>query len=185
MIIKRAACLAFTAACLTGIATLPAAHAQTAYGYAPAAAQPAGDQGGNSVGLPGPNPGGPGLTPYSGGGSRTGTYGATQPYPAYPASPPAAGTSDTDVVTNGPQGAPPPNWSARRNVIESEHYDRLLESSRGFRQARMRKECGPITDPQLRQQCLDSFAEYEPAGASTTGVGSSTPSRHYRSNYGR
>jgi hypothetical protein len=52
--------------------------------------------------------------------------------------------------------------------------------------ARIRKECGPITDPQLRQQCLDSFAEYEPSGASTTGVGSSTSSRrHYQSNYGR
>ena len=69
MIIKRAACLAFTAACLTGIATLPAAHAQTAYGTGPAAAQPTGDPGGNSVGVPGPNPGGPGLTPYSGGAS--------------------------------------------------------------------------------------------------------------------
>src|SRR5438270_9378381 len=139
MIIKRTACLAFTAACLTGIATLPAAHAQSAYGYAPAAAQPAGDPGGNSVGLPGPNPGGPGLTRYSGG-ATMGTYGATQPYPAYPAPPPAAGTSYTDVVTNGPQGAPPPNWSSRRNVIESEHYTRLLEHNRAFREARMRKE---------------------------------------------
>src|SRR4051794_2556126 len=111
MIIKRTACLAFTAACLTGIATLPAAHAQTAYRTAPAT-QPAGDPGGNSVGLPGPNPGGPGLTSYSGGAPTAGTYGATQPYPTYPAAPSAAGTSDTDVVTNGPQGAPPPDWSA-------------------------------------------------------------------------
>ena len=61
MIIKRAACLAFTAACLTGIATLPAAHAQMAN------RPPGGDSGGNSMGLYGPNPGGPGLTPYSGG----------------------------------------------------------------------------------------------------------------------
>jgi hypothetical protein len=35
MIIKRTACLAFTAAWLTGIATLPAAHAQTALGPHP------------------------------------------------------------------------------------------------------------------------------------------------------
>ena len=181
MIIKRAACLAFTAACLTGIATLPAAHAQSAYGTAPAAAQPTGDPGGNSMGLAGPNPGGPGLTPYSGGGPTAGTYGATPPYPA----PSAAGTGNTDVVTNGPQGSPPPDWAARRNVIASEHYDRLLESNRGFRQARMRKECGPVTDPQLHQQCLDSFAQYEPAGAAT-GYGSSTSARHhYRSNAGR
>jgi hypothetical protein len=137
------------------------------------------------MGTPGPNPGGPGLTPYTGGAPTAGTYGATQPYAAYPAAPPAAGTGDTDVVTNGPQGSPPPDWSARRNVVASEHYDRLLESNRGFRQARMRKECGPVTDPQLHQQCLDSFAQYEPAGAAT-GYGSSTSARHhYRSNAGR
>ena len=34
---------------------------------APAWAQPANPSGGNAMGLPGPNPGGPGLTPYSGG----------------------------------------------------------------------------------------------------------------------
>jgi len=32
---------------------------------APVWAQPANPSGGNAVGLPGPNPGGPGLTPYS------------------------------------------------------------------------------------------------------------------------
>jgi hypothetical protein len=185
MLLKTATSLAFATACLSMVGTLPTAHAQTVYGTAPAAAQPTGDPGGNSLGLAGPNPGGPGLTPYSGGAPAAGTYGATQPYPAYPPAPSAAGPGDTDVVTNGPQGSPPSDWSARRNVIASEHYDRLLESNRGFRQARMRRECGPVTDPQLHQQCLDSFAEYEPSGASTTGVGSSTPSRHYRSNYGR
>jgi hypothetical protein len=44
--------------------------------------------------------------------------------------------------------------TARQNVVQSERYDRLLETNRAFRQARMRKECGPITDPQLHQQCL-------------------------------
>jgi hypothetical protein len=44
--------------------------------------------------------------------------------------------------------------TVRQNVIQSERYDRLLETNRAFRQARMRKECGPITDPQLHQQCL-------------------------------
>jgi hypothetical protein len=34
---------------------------------APAWAQPVNPSGGNAMGLPGPNPGGPGLTPYSGG----------------------------------------------------------------------------------------------------------------------
>jgi hypothetical protein len=53
-----------------------------------------------------------------------------------------------------------PSWSAQRNVAESEQYDRLLKGNPAFRQARMRKECGPITDPQLHQQCVDSFARY-------------------------
>ena len=39
----------------------------------------------------------------------------------------------------------------------------MLEISPGFRQARMRRECGPITDPQLRENCFASFAQYEPS----------------------
>ena len=76
------------------------------------------------------------------------------------------------VVTNGPQASRGDfgDWSARRNVIESAHYDRLLQTNMGFRQARMRKECGPITDPQLHDQCMASFDQYEP-----TMVGSSSP----------
>ena len=85
------------------------------------------------------------------------------------------------VVTNGPQASRGDfgDWSARRNVIESAHYDRLLQTNMGFRQARMRKECGPITDPQLRQDCLASFQQAEPF------MGSSTPRRNLRSDYGR
>jgi hypothetical protein len=87
---------------------------------------------------------------------------------------------DTQLVTNGPQATPGDfgDWSARRNVIESRHYDRLLESSMGFRQARMRKECGSIGDPQMHDQCMASFQQYEPAM-----VGSSMPPwrhRHHR-----
>ncbi len=92
------------------------------------------------------------------------------------------GPSGTEVVTNGPQtnqGDTSPSWSARRNVIESQRYDQLLESNRGFRQARMRKECGPITDPQLRQGCFASFNQDEPY------TGSSTSRRPYPSDYGR
>jgi hypothetical protein len=92
------------------------------------------------------------------------------------------GAPGTEVVTNGPQANPgdmSPSWSARRNVIESQHYDRLLESNRGFRQARMRKECGPITDAELRQQCLASFHQDEPY------TGSSTPRRQSRTDSGR
>ena len=89
----------------------------------------------------------------------------------------------TQLVTNGPQTDPgdtSSNWSARRNVVESQRYDKLLEGSRTFRQARERKECGPITDPQLRQSCLASFRQDEPY------AGSSTPRhRTYHSGSGR
>ena len=91
-------------------------------------------------------------------------------------------SESTTVVTNGPQTSPGDmsgGWSARRNVIQSRHYDRLLETNRGFRHARMRKECGPIGDPQLRADCFASFGQDEPF------VGSSTPRHHYRSDYGR
>src|ERR1044071_2428516 len=79
---------------------------------------------------------------------------------------------NNELVTNGPQASRGDfgDWSARRNVIESAHYDRLLQTSMGFRHARMRKECGPISDPQLHQQCMASFDQYEP-----TMVGSSLP----------
>src|ERR1700746_2143911 len=81
------------------------------------------------------------------------------------------------VVTNGPQTDPgdvSPSWSARQNVIESQRYERLLQTSPGFRQARMQKECGPITDPQLHADCIASFGQGE-------NVGSSTPPPTYRS----
>jgi len=77
----------------------------------------------------------------------------------------------SQLVTNGPQASRGDfgDWSARRNVIESAHYDRLLQTSWRFRTARMRKECGPISDPQLHSQCLASFDQFEP-----TMIGSST-----------
>jgi len=69
--------------------------------------------------------------------------------------------------------------SAQQNVVHSQRYDRMLETNRGFRKARMRKECGPITDPQLRADCLASFSQDEPF------VGSSTTRRSYGSGSGR
>ena len=89
--------------------------------------------------------------------------------------------ADPQVVTNGPQASRGDfgDWSARRNVIESAHYDQLLQSSWAFRQARMRKECGPINDPLLHDQCLASFDQYEPVM-----VGSSMPPARYRQGSG-
>jgi hypothetical protein len=49
------------------------------------------------------------------------------------------------------------NESAAQNVRESQQYEQLVCSNLAFRERRMREECGPITDPQLRQSCLASF----------------------------
>ncbi len=63
------------------------------------------------------------------------------------------------------------------NNAESARYDRMLETSPGFRQARMRRECGPITDPQLRENCFASFAQYEPStGSRNRTMARGTPS---------
>jgi hypothetical protein len=64
---------------------------------APAWAQPANPSGGNSMGMPGPNMGGPGLTPYSGG--------------APPAASPPASTS----------AMPPMHRQARAHHVASTH----------------------------------------------------------------
>lgn len=58
---------------------------------------------------------------------------------------------------NGPVESP------EQNNIRSAHYDRLLETSPGFRAYRERKECGPIRFMEnLRQDCFSSFDQYEP-----------------------
>jgi hypothetical protein len=149
MIIKSAAGRAFAGVCLTAITTFAGAHAQM--GTAP----------GSYWGPPGPpygyapSPYGPPPGAYGPYGPPSGTYAPRSQYV-----PPSAGTR---LITNGPQANPgdvSPSWSPRRNVAESEQYNRLLKGNPAFRQARMRKECGPITDQQLHQQCLDSFARY-------------------------
>jgi len=51
----------------------------------------------------------------------------------------------------------PGNESAAQNVRESQQYEQLVCSNPAFRERRMREECGPISDPQLHQNCLASF----------------------------
>ena len=157
MTIKTVAGVTFAAACVMLFAGTPGTKAQTS--YAPQTYQGR-------------------ASPDWSQGSAGSVSGTNAPQPS------GAGLGNTDEMTNGPQGSPP-DRAARQNVMQSERYDRLLESSRGFRQARMRRECGPITDQQLHQQCLDSFAQDEPVGASSTATGSSTSPRHDRSSYGR
>ena len=158
MMYKTTTSLAFAAACLTAIATMPA-DAQMAGTY-------------------GSTPGYNGPQSYQG--STSPNY-APQPNQGdMPSS--SAGTSGAGVVTNAPQanrGDMSSSRSARQNVNQSEHYDRTLETNRGFRQARMRKECGPISDPELRQSCLASFRQDEPR------MGSSSTGRSHRSESGR
>ena len=52
--------------------------------------------------------------------------------------------------------------SPEGNNYLSAVYDHLLQTHWGFRHYRMRKECRPITIPQLRAACLASFDQYEP-----------------------
>ena len=173
MIIKSARRSAVAAVCLTAIVTLSSAHAQMGGSTAPGSYWPP------------PGAYGPPSGPYAAPGpywSPPAPYAAPGPYwsPPAPYGPPpraygpAPGSyapqsqyvpprAGPQVITNGPQTSPgdvSPSWSPQRNVAESEHYDRLLKENPAFRQARIRKECGPITDPQLHQQCLDSFARY-------------------------
>jgi len=180
MTVKTATGVALAAACLMSFAAMPGAKAQTSYG-------PQTYQGnsypGSATGAYGSTTGNYAPQSYQGSSSPNwseGSAGSTQGNYA----PPGPTTGVTEVVSDQPQGSPPSNWSPPRNVLESERYDRLLESNRRFREARMRRECGPITDRQIHQQCLDSFAQYEPAAGNMPASGS-TPSRHYRSNSGR
>jgi hypothetical protein len=71
------------------------------------------------------------------------------------------------------QAAPIPNnyktyshgkWheTPAQNVRKSQSYDHLLTTNAAFRSSRVRKECGPIKDPALRNDCIGSFSIYEP-----------------------
>ena len=94
--------------------------------------------------------------------------------------PAGAQTSGETVMVTPPPRVDPGdlNWNPLANVKEAQQYDRLLRTNRAFRMARIQKECGPITDPQLRADCVASFNQYEPMVASTA-------PRHYQDHYGR
>ena len=81
-----------------------------------------------------------------------------------------AQTAAETVVVSPPLRVDPGdlNWNPQRNLTEAQQYDRLLETNPRFRMARIQKECGPITDPQLREDCIRSFDIYEPMVASAS-----------------
>jgi hypothetical protein len=56
----------------------------------------------------------------------------------------------------------PRDQSAPENVRQSQQYEQALHANPAFRAKRMQQECGPITDPQLHQQCVASFGGGEP-----------------------
>ena len=75
------------------------------------------------------------------------------------------------LVATSVQAAPTPSkayphgkWheTPAQNVWKSQRYDYLLSSNAAFRSSRVRKECGPIKDPALRNDCVGSFSAYEP-----------------------
>jgi hypothetical protein len=76
--------------------------------------------------------------------------------------PAQAHTSGVVVVTNGPQidpGDRSGSWSAQQNVRDSERYEAVVHANGSFRANRIRKECGPINDPQLHANCVASFGK--------------------------
>ena len=69
---------------------------------------------------------------------------------------------EVDFYSDAPKvesGDNPANWSAHQNVAESRRYEQLVHTSPAFRQARIRKECGGINEPEAYQQCVASFNE--------------------------
>jgi hypothetical protein len=62
--------------------------------------------------------------------------------------------------------ASPPHWKRQetpaQNVWKSQQYDYLVSTNAAYRSSRVRKECGPIKDPDLRSSCVASFGAYEP-----------------------
>jgi hypothetical protein len=87
--------------------------------------------GGNAVGVPGPNPGGPGLTPYATGPGQAPPYYAPPPAQMAPAAAPPASTYESS--------APPASYSSQRrrgratassadisaNQLNRQEFDRL------------------------------------------------------------
>jgi ABC-type transport system substrate-binding protein len=83
-----------------------------------------------------------------------------QPGPMMPPPIQAGPPERVDLYSNAPQVEPgdnPANWSVRQNVVDSDRYERLIQTNPAFRDARIRKECGSINEPELYQQCVATF----------------------------
>jgi hypothetical protein len=102
---------------LTGVAVIAA----LAF-CAPVGAQTASPSGGNAMGMPGPNPGGPGLTPYTTGPARP----AVAPAPVAPmATMPPPAMSDTTSAM------PPKHRHARGSHAKASHHPSRFPNAQG------------------------------------------------------
>src|SRR6516165_8319767 len=70
----------------------------------------------------------------------------------HPVSPCADSATDRHGEAS-PDSQPRP----QQNMIDSKRYEQMLRTNPAFREARMQKECGGITIPELRESCLASF----------------------------
>jgi hypothetical protein len=55
-----------------------------------------------------------------------------------------------------------PHETPAENVRKSQWYDHLLRTNGSFLRYRTDKECGPVSDRYLRNDCIRSFDIYEP-----------------------
>jgi len=109
---------------LTGVAVIAALAFSV-----PVGAQPANPSGGNAMGMRGPNPGGPGLTPYSSGPNPGGAVLSgprTAPPPAMaPSATPPSSMSDTTSAT------PPSHRHARMARGKPSHHPSRFPNLQG------------------------------------------------------
>ena len=74
----------------------------------------------------------------------------------------AVTTVQAAPVPTNPHHHPKRHETPAQNVRKSQRYDYLVSTNSSFRASRMRTECGPIRDPELRASCVGSFSTYEP-----------------------
>jgi hypothetical protein len=74
----------------------------------------------------------------------------------------AVASAQAAPVPTNPNQHPKRHETPAQNVWQSQRYDHLLSTNASFRAYRMRRECGPIKDSELRASCVGSFSAYEP-----------------------
>ena len=167
---------------LTGVAVVAALALS-----APARAQPASPSGGNPMGMPGPNPGGPGLTPYSTGPKPSGSNYI----------PPSASTAATAPSAGAPSAMPEstsaalPKHRHARAKAPSHHPSRFpsLEGNNVANQLNQaelaRLQSGNFTPPSPPEMTTSGVPEAAPttptsrSGASRMSTGGRATSTRY------